>query len=79
MIYDYTAAKAATEARGLTWLAEIVPDVDKRFAELNLTQAQVDGCLDMYGHYVKWLFTPQTYGFFHRVVLACHFLFGRPR
>jgi hypothetical protein len=77
LVYDYTAARADCEAKGLRWLEDIVPDVDKRFAELNLSQQQVDGVMQLHAHYVGWLFTPQTYRPWHRVLLALHFLFGR--
>lgn len=75
--YDYSAARAECEAKGLHWLESVVPDVDARFAELGLSQRQVDGCMGMYVHYVGWLFKPQTYRWWQRVALAAHFLFGR--
>lgn len=75
--FDYAAAKADCEARGLVWMADVIPDVDKRFAEIGLTQAQVDGCMQMYTHYVGWLFAPSSYRWYQRIALAAHFLFGR--
>lgn len=77
LTYDYAAAQAACEAKGLTWMPDIIPDVDARFTELKLTQAQVDGCMWMYTHYVGWLFSPKTYRWYQRIALAWHFLFGK--
>lgn len=46
--YDYSKAKEAGEKAGLVWMDAMVPVVDETFAELGLTQAQVDGLMDLY-------------------------------
>lgn len=76
-IFDYTAAKADAAAKGLQWSDKITAQVDPQFVALNLTQAQVTGCLLMHNHYTAWAWTPQSWPWFARLKVAAHFLLGK--
>lgn len=78
MHYDYTAAKDFCEHIGLKWLGEAwVVDADKEASRLNFTQEQVDASMFQHLWQVKILFMPSTYSYWHRVLLAVHFLVGK--
>lgn len=76
--YDYAFSRSyVTETLGMVFLEDWVPAADAMFAELELTQHQVDRLMMEYAWRVKFMFTPQSYNFRQRIGLALHFLLGR--
>lgn len=80
LYYDYTASKAYAENIGLVWLGDkFVESADKEAYSLNFTQPQVDAAMRHHLWQVKWLFTPRSYSFIQRILIALHFLFNIKR
>ena len=77
MNYDYTASEAYCKSIGLFWLGDdFVRDADTEAHALGFTQEQVEAAMRHHLWQVKWLFTPSTYNWKQRILLALHFLFG---
>lgn len=75
--YDYKASKKYCESIGLTWLGDdFLEDADDEAKALEFTQAQVDAAMRHHLWQVRFLFTPQSYGYGQRILLALYFLFG---
>lgn len=62
---------------GMEFREQDVPDADQQFEEAGLTQEQAEVCFRIHAHRIKYFFTPSTYVWKHRFLLALHFLFGR--
>lgn len=76
--YNYVASKEFCKSIGLFWLGDdflISPDAEAH--ELVFTQEQVDAAMRHHLWQVKWLFTPQNFGYWDRIKIAFWFLFGR--
>lgn len=75
--YDYTKSKDYCEYLGLYWLGDdFVRAADSAAKSLEFTQDQVDMAMKHHLWQVKWLFTPQNYSWWQRIILALYFLFG---
>jgi hypothetical protein len=77
MKFDWSYARSLAAAKGMTLVDEIAQQADARFAEIGLTQHQVDCVLQVHLHHIAWLFTPKRYTLRGRIALAWHFLFGK--
>jgi len=74
--YDYSQARGFCKGQGMVFMEAWLPDIDRSFYVLELTQEQVDQLMVEYIWRVKWLFTPGNYSLKERAKLALHFLFG---
>jgi len=75
--YDYKTARYYSDSLGLKWQEDWVPEVDKEFTKIDLTQTQVDGVMWMWCWRMKHLSTASNYKFWQRVKIAAHFLRGK--
>lgn len=75
--YDYSKARKECADRGMAFDEQIIPQVDLKFTEAHLTQAQVDAVLHVHIFAVARLFTPRNYGYLGRIGIALFFLFSR--
>lgn len=76
--YDYTASKLFCEQNGMNWLGdEFVRAADHDAFNLQFTQEQIDLAMRHHIWQVKFLFSPKSYTFKNRFILALHFLFGK--
>jgi hypothetical protein len=75
--YDYGETRRTCDGLGLRFDEAALPMADQRFAELGLSQAQVDGVMGLHAWIVGWRFNPGAYSLRQRFALALHFLFGR--
>ncbi len=75
--YSYDKPRQWCQANGMVFIEEWVPDIDAKFASLELDQEQVDELVIEYAHRIRWHFTPQNYSIIQRIKLALWFLFGR--
>ena len=77
LFYDYSRSKKYCYDLGLVWLGDdFVKHADAEAAGLGFSQYQVEAAMRHHLHQVRWLFTPQNYGFWGRIKLALYFLFG---
>ncbi len=74
--FDYTSGKLSAHAAGLQWSEEVEAQVDREFAALGLTQAQVDRLLALYAHYMAWAIDPKRLTFWQRIKAALFILKG---
>ncbi len=75
--YDLTRAKWYCEYLGLVWFGDdYVAQVVKDAAANNFTQAQFDIAMWYCLWHVRTLFSPKSYKWWGRILLAGHFLFG---
>lgn len=75
--YDYTTSKSYCGQIGLKWLGDdFVRNADEDAFKAGFTQEQVDIAMKHHLWQVAWLFNPKSYGFFQRIALALHFIFG---
>jgi len=75
--YDYSDAREFCESQGLQFAESWVPDIDRVFYELALTQHEVNVLMRNYIVRVKQLFNPKAYPIRSRLYLALWFLFGK--
>ena len=75
ILYNYDDARAFCKDQGLTFQEDWLPEIDKAFYSMGLTQEQVDRLMREYIWRVKFLFTPRNYTLGQRFCLAYHFLF----
>ncbi len=75
--YHYGASREYAEQLGMSWMEEWVPAIDKLFAEMGLSQDEVDLLMREYMWRIKHLFTTSNYTFWQRVKIALYFLLGR--
>lgn len=76
MRYSYDVPKAYSATHGLRWSDDMAAQADAMFAELSLTQAQVDRLTCHHAWTVNHLFNPKAYSWLGRIALAARFLFG---
>lgn len=75
--YDLTKAKWYCEYLGLVWFGDEYVAAVVRDAELHgFNQAQFDIAMWHCLWHVRTLFTPKSYKWWGRILLAGHFLFG---
>ncbi len=75
--YDYKDSRIYAESIGLVWLGdEFVASADAEAYRLSFTQEQVDAAMRHHLWQVKWLFTPSTYKYYQRILIALYFLIG---
>jgi hypothetical protein len=74
--FNYTASKQFCYEIGLVWIDGMVeaPDLDAWLH--GFTQEQVDIAMRHHLWQVKFLFTPRTYRWWQRILLAFFFLTG---
>lgn len=76
LVYDYSKLRAFVAEQGLHFDERALPNADKVFADLALTQDQVDALTRLYAWNMSHYFKPSTYTVAQRFGLAVHFLFG---
>ena len=76
--YNYSGATAYAESLKLQFVESWVINFDQQAFAFNMTQAQVDMCLQHHFIHLRHVFTPQIYNWRQRLALALFFLFGRP-
>lgn len=75
--YNYTASKIFCVQIGLVWLGEdFVAGADKDAWLNGFTQEQVDIAMRHHLWQIKYLFTPNTYRWYQRILMAFYFLTG---
>lgn len=73
--YRWEAARQYAADHKVGWVESWVQYYDRHFAELQLSQAQVDGCMRLAVTHIKHLFSPKTYTLRQRLSIALHFIF----
>ncbi|MCA3247411.1 MAG: hypothetical protein ING29_13140 [Azospirillum sp.] len=76
MRYSYEVPRQYCETHGLRFSEDMAAQADAVFAELDLTQAQVDRLVCHHAWVVNHLFNPRAYGWLGRLAIAARFLFG---
>ena len=79
MNYNYSGAAAYAKAIGVEFFESWVENFDQQAQAFGFSQAQVDIAMQHHLWHVKFLFSPKTYNFKQRLMLAGHFLFGRKK
>lgn len=77
--YDYTSTKAYCKKIGLHWLGDdfsFLVSADKAAKDVGMTQQQVETVMVFHLSTTKYLWTPSTYKFIGRLVIAFCFLFN---
>lgn len=75
--YSYDKAKAYSDLIGLKWLGDdFVRAADTEAKALDFTQDQVDAAMRHHLWQVRYLFSPENYGW-RRFLVAWHFAFGK--
>jgi hypothetical protein len=75
--YDYVQSRKYCEQIGLVWLGDdFIANADADAFTFSFTQAQVDVAMRHHLWQVKHLFTPASYPFRTRLLLALYFLTG---
>lgn len=72
--YDHSNGKAYCEMLEMPWDEDFASRIDELAHEAGLNQEQWDLMVREYAWRVKWMFTPTTYSFTQRIMLALHFL-----
>ena len=78
MNFDWRPSMSYARSLGLIWVDfdSALVNADKEAHELGFRQDQFDAAMRHHLWQVKRLFTPQTYSWRTRLLLALHFLFG---
>ena len=77
--YNYEVWPDYCKAHGLIWIPEWVENFDQLAKAHGYTQAQVDIAIQSHLVQVEHLFSPKTYNWKQRILLALWFLFGRKK
>lgn len=76
-MYDYQPSRDYAEQVELVFMEEWVPEIDRTFDEMGLSQDEVNQLMREYIWRIKHLFTPSNYTFKQRVLIALFFLRGK--
>lgn len=75
--YDLSYVKSYCNDMGLEWDEVSFIDIHSDLKELNVTQWQFDCIFTLHINHVVKCFTPKSYTFGQRIVIAMFFLFGK--